>query len=392
MKWYQKSWGIILLLIFFAPVGIFLMFRYSKWSIKTKSIITALLVAFTIFSYNTEPTEPAKQAESKKEKTENVNKVKVKKSDSKKEETKTVNTEKSTQVSLTVSSDGFNYSKYKLIVVDGGDKSGTRQSNVKVDVGFGEREYWAYTNEYGQLIRVEAKMITLQNPAIEKVLSSGRYYSDEAKVPGTERSDLDEGHVIADSLGGVSNAYNITPQDSVLNRHGNQAYMEKVIRDAGGCTDFVAIITYPDTQTQIPNHYKYTYILKGNPVTDEFDNVNPDKANQNLNSGTGSSSAPPVTSTSSSGNTSGNSGTGTNSTPPVTSTSSPGNTSGNNGTVQTNPNVEQAQVGDVFWADGGTKYHSSKDCRTLARSKNIHAGSIAEASQNGHASPCGVCY
>jgi DNA/RNA endonuclease G (NUC1) len=65
--------------------------------------------------------------------------------------------------------------------------------------------------------------------------------------------------VIADSLGGVSNAYNITPQNSALNRHGDQAYMEKWIRDAGGCTNFEAIITYPNTQTQIPSKYKFTY-------------------------------------------------------------------------------------------------------------------------------------
>ena len=37
--------------------------------------------------------------------------------------------------------------------------------------------------------------------------------------------------MIADSLGGVSNAYNITPQNSTLNRHGDQAYMEKAIRE-----------------------------------------------------------------------------------------------------------------------------------------------------------------
>jgi hypothetical protein len=73
--------------------------------------------------------------------------------------------------------------------------------NARVDVGYGDREYWAFTNEYGQLIRVEAKNITLQNSNTEHVLSSGRYYSDEAKVPGTESQELDEGHVIADSLG-----------------------------------------------------------------------------------------------------------------------------------------------------------------------------------------------
>jgi len=191
--------------------------------------------------------------------------------------------------------DGFDYSKYKLIVVNGGVMSGDRQPNVKVDVGFGDREYWAYTNEYGQLIRVEAKNITLQNPNTDHVLSSGRYYPDEANVPGTESPTLDKGHVIADSLGGVSNAYNITPQDSILNRHGDQAYMEKVIRDAGGCTDFVAVIQYPNTQTQTPNHYKFTYKLQGRSITDEFDNVNPDEVNKKLGITKGTSSTPQKT-------------------------------------------------------------------------------------------------
>lgn len=189
----------------------------------------------------------------------------------------------------------FDYSKYTLIVVDGGDMSGYRKPNVRVDIGFGDREYWAFTNEYGQLIRVEAKNITLQNPNTDHVLSSGRYYSNEANVPGTESPTLDKGHVIADSLGGVSNAYNITPQDSILNRHGDQAYMEKVIRDAGGCTDFVAVIQYPNTQTQIPNHYKFTYKIQGRSITDEFDNVNPDEVNKNLGKTTGTSSTPPKT-------------------------------------------------------------------------------------------------
>lgn len=173
--------------------------------------------------------------------------------------------------------------KYKKIEVNGGDMSGMRRPMVVVDIGYGSREYWAYTNEFGQLVRVAAKKIVLQNVATEPVLKSGRYYPEEANVPGTERADMDQGHVIADSLGGVSNAYNITPQDSTLNRHGDQAYMEKNIRDAGGCTDFEAIITYSDTKTQIPSHYHYSYTIKGNVITDDFDNVNPDEVNKSLN-------------------------------------------------------------------------------------------------------------
>ncbi len=171
----------------------------------------------------------------------------------------------------------YNNKQYEIIEVDGGDLSGYRDSKVAVDIGYGEREYWGLTNEYGQLVYVLAEEVILQDDSKEDVLSSGRYYSDEAKVLGTEDSDLDEGHVIADSLGGVSNAYNITPQNSTLNRSGDQAYMEKVIRDADGCTSFVATITYPNTTTQTPSKYKYEYILKGNKITDEFENKSPEE-------------------------------------------------------------------------------------------------------------------
>jgi hypothetical protein len=184
------------------------------------------------------------------------------------------------------SSDGetFTYDgrNYEIIEVNGGDLSGERLSNVAVDVGYGDRVYWALTNDNGQLIYVIADVVIPQDDDNEPVTSDGRYYGDEAKVPGTEQPDLDEGHVIADALGGVSNAYNITPQNSTLNRHGDQAYMEKVIRDAGGCEDFVATITYPDNETQIPSHYHYEYVLMGEKIVDDFDNVNPDEVNASL--------------------------------------------------------------------------------------------------------------
>lgn len=191
---------------------------------------------------------------------------------------------------------------YKLIEVDGGNLSGHREPNVVVDIGYGDRKYFAFTNEHGQVIRVIADKITLQDDRTEPVTSSGRYYSDEAKVAGVERADLDEGHIIADSLGGVSNAYNITPQESTLNRHGDQAYMEDAIRKAGGATNFEAIITYPNTETQIPSSYKYTYTLRGNVIVDTFDNVNPDKVNESL----GLTGSKPSTSTNSNTNTSSN--------------------------------------------------------------------------------------
>lgn len=96
-----------------------------------------------------------------------------------------------------------------VYTVDACDLSGNRFPHAQVDVGYGDREYWGYTNAYGQLVGVYADEITLQTKDEEN--SRGRYCHDEAKVPGVESSVLDEGHIIGDALGGVSNAYNITP-------------------------------------------------------------------------------------------------------------------------------------------------------------------------------------
>lgn len=247
------------------------------------------------------------------------------------------------------------FSGYKLIVVDGGNLSGHREPNVVVDIGFGDREYYAFTNEYGQLVKVIAKEIILQDDSTEPVNSSGRYYQDEAKVPGVESRTLDEGHVIADSLGGVSNAYNITPQNSILNRHGDQAYMEKVIRDAGGCTEFVAIITYPNTTTQIPSHYSYTYTINGNVINDEFDNVNPDEYNASLE----------------------------------TNTSTNNSNSSNNTNTTINNSGSTSSPGKVYWTPNGNSYHTTKGCSTLSRSKTILEGTIQESGKN---DPCDRCH
>lgn len=142
--------------------------------------------------------------------------------------------------------------------------AGVREPSVRVDIGVSKnREYWAETNEHGQVVKVSAKRIILQDDDTEDVNKKGRYCDDEAKVPGTQARMFDEGHLIADSLGGVSNAYNIVPQDSFVNRSGKQSVMENEIRSAGGATDFEMVITYPSTDTQVPSVFDVRYILNG---------------------------------------------------------------------------------------------------------------------------------
>lgn len=185
------------------------------------------------------------------------------------------NYEPAPEVSNETTNSNFDASGYTEVSADSCSLSGGRVANAKVDIGYdsdyANREYWAYTNDYGQLIYVEAANIILQNDD-QEIAGDDRYCNDEAKVPGVEESDLDEGHVIADSLGGTSNAYNITPQGSYLNRHGTQAEIEGEIRDAGGATNFTAEIEYPDTQTQIPSNYTLSYEINGSLQTHTFAN------------------------------------------------------------------------------------------------------------------------
>ncbi len=164
----------------------------------------------------------------------------------------------------------------KVETVEACNLTGNRDANAIVNIGAGDREYYAKTNENKQLVEVYANELSLQNDKKEDVKANGRYCNDEARVEGTESSQYDQGHVIADSLGGVSNAYNITPQASELNRHGLQADMEEQLREALASgkevTNFHAIITYPNMKSQTPSHYQFTYKINGRKFTESFDN------------------------------------------------------------------------------------------------------------------------
>ncbi len=48
-KWYQRMSFIIALLVFFFPVGLVLMWKYTNWSKKTKWIVTGIVI-FIFFS------------------------------------------------------------------------------------------------------------------------------------------------------------------------------------------------------------------------------------------------------------------------------------------------------------------------------------------------------
>src|ERR1700726_3409928 len=47
-KWYRTTGGTIVLLFFFFPIGLYLMWRYMKWPKNTKWIVTGVIIVFGI--------------------------------------------------------------------------------------------------------------------------------------------------------------------------------------------------------------------------------------------------------------------------------------------------------------------------------------------------------
>lgn len=79
-----------------------------------------------------------------------------------------------------------------------------------------------------------------------------------------------------------------------------------------------------------------------------------------------------------------NSGTVTNNN--TSSNSNSGSTTSNNSSTTTNEPAQGSRT--VYWTSGGKSYHFDKNCRTLARSKNILEGPASSCPKT---DPCDVC-
>ncbi len=161
-----------------------------------------------------------------------------------------------------------------LITVDTCNLDGSREPNVMVDIGAGSRVYYGYTNEYSQLVYVQANSLQLQNSSTESLTSDGRYCEAQANVSGASGS-YNRGHGIGDALGGVSNAYNIFPQLTNINS-GSYNDIEIKLQDAlyngGSVTDFELKLTYPNSSSNIPSSYTMSYSLNGVYYEHTFNN------------------------------------------------------------------------------------------------------------------------
>ena len=64
-KWYQKPVSIVLLIILFFPVGLYLMWKYSKWSPKVKWVISGIFALLLLINMATSDSNKENNAETK---------------------------------------------------------------------------------------------------------------------------------------------------------------------------------------------------------------------------------------------------------------------------------------------------------------------------------------
>ncbi len=51
-RWYQDTFWVIFFLFFFWPVGMYLMWKYTKWPIPVKAIVTIAIAILVVIMFN----------------------------------------------------------------------------------------------------------------------------------------------------------------------------------------------------------------------------------------------------------------------------------------------------------------------------------------------------
>ncbi len=110
---------------------------------KMNYLILLLTTIFMVGCTNLEDTSIADVETEPQE----VTAAETTKNNEKEEETVTTVVDKPVVKETPTQPNNERFSGYKLIEVDGGDLSGYREPNVVVDIGYGDREYWAFNRQ-----------------------------------------------------------------------------------------------------------------------------------------------------------------------------------------------------------------------------------------------------
>lgn len=80
-SWYEQTWAIVLLLIFFFPVGLFLMWKYSNWKKPVKIIITVIFALIIVGNIGSKTSDTNSKTSSNSSVVDNKEKSKEDKED-----------------------------------------------------------------------------------------------------------------------------------------------------------------------------------------------------------------------------------------------------------------------------------------------------------------------
>lgn len=93
MKFYERTWFVIIMLIFFFPLGLFLMWKFKDWTKGVKWIVTIVVVLVAILGFATDEND----GEEKKQETNTTTDSKEDSKDSKKDNAEKNNSKKDTK-------------------------------------------------------------------------------------------------------------------------------------------------------------------------------------------------------------------------------------------------------------------------------------------------------
>ena len=133
-KWYEKNLAIILFLIFFFPVGIFLMWKYSRWNKVAKIIISIFFGLVLIVNLgNGNKTDTTASKVESTAKTEDATKREEKKEAPKKEEPKKEGTKITYENFLNIKMEQ-SYDEVVALLGEGKESSSSEVAGIKTTI------------------------------------------------------------------------------------------------------------------------------------------------------------------------------------------------------------------------------------------------------------------
>ena len=100
-KWYATTWVAILFLVIFYPLGLYLMWRYTKWNKIIKGVVTGLFAIITLSAiFGDHTPKPETNITKKPSQTQSVAKTETQPVEQKAAPAKVVETPKSAEVAL----------------------------------------------------------------------------------------------------------------------------------------------------------------------------------------------------------------------------------------------------------------------------------------------------